>query len=153
MKAEQLLKGRPIVHNGVATAVDGMTASVRVDRRSACDECRARLLCAGSHGRSCTITAECREALAPGDRVRLELAPSVGWFAVAVAFLLPFLLLVTTFFTVLTGGWGELAAGLAALGVLPPYYLLVYTQRSRMAQFVRIGAYRMTPGRSEVRYE
>ncbi len=135
-------KRRPIVHTGIATSVGGGVAQVLVEQRSACDECRAKLLCTGSNGRAGIIMAECIEPLAPGDRVRLEMAPSIGWFAVAVAFILPFLLLVATFFGMQTSGAGELASGLAALGVLPSYYLVLYTQRDRIAQFIRIGAYR-----------
>ncbi len=145
MRQNKTSGSRPIVHAGVATSVDHGVASVAIEQRSACDECRAKLLCIGGHERVGTVQAACRDRLAPGDRVRLELAPQVGWFAVTVAFVLPFLLLVTTFFTLEARGLGELGAGLAALGVLLPYYLLVYMQRNRLARFVRIEAYRMTP--------
>ncbi len=145
MRQNKTSGSRPIVHTGVATSVDHDVASVAIEQRSACDECRAKLLCIGGHERVGTIQAACRDRLTPGDRVRLELAPQVGWFAVIVAFLLPFVLLVSTFFGLEAGGAGELGAGLAALGILPPYYLFVYTQRTRLARFVRIEAYRMTP--------
>ncbi len=138
-------RGRPIVHTGVATRVEGGVASVEIEKLSACDACRAKLLCVGGHGRAGLISAECREPLGPGDRVRLEMPPAAGWFAVLIAFGLPFILLVTTFFTLEAHGAGELVAGLTALLVLPVYYGMVYTQRNRLARFVHIGAYRMTP--------
>ncbi len=139
-------RGRPIVHTGVATRVEDGVASVEIEKLSACDECRAKLLCVGGHGRAGLIRAECLEPLGPGDRVRLEMPPAAGWFAVLIAFVLPFILLVTTFFTLEAHGAGELVAGLAALLVLPVYYVLAYTQRNRMARFVHIGAYRMNTG-------
>lgn len=132
---------RPLQECGTAVAVSGSEVVVAVGKLSACDQCRARLLCAGMRGSLRTVTARLRAPIRPGERVRLELSPRAGLVAVVLAFVLPLVLLLASFAAALELTGEELAAGLSALGALPLYYLVLFTQRRRLSQRIGIDAY------------
>lgn len=68
----------------------------------------------------------------PGQEVTLVMEARIGWIAVLLAYILPFVLLILTLIAVyaLTNDQG--LAGLSALGILVPYYVLLYGYRHRL---------------------
>ncbi len=132
---------RAVARCGTAISVNGSEVVVAITKISACDQCRAKLLCASMSGSVETVTARSRTPIRPGDRVRLELSRRAGMLAVGFAFLLPLLTLLAVVALVSELGGGEAAAGLAALGAVPVYYLLLFTQRRRLARQIGIDAY------------
>ena len=58
-----------------------------------------------------------------GDKVRIVLAQSLGFRALFLGYVLPFLLVLCTLLIVSALGNSELIAGLVSLAVLIPYYI------------------------------
>ncbi len=149
--AENPTERRPVVRCGTAVSVNGSEVVVAITKVSACDQCRAKLLCASMSGSVETVTARSLTPIKPGDRVRLELSRRAGMLAVGLAFLLPLLTLLAVFALVSELGGGEAAAGLAALAAVPVYYLLLFTQRRRLARRIGIDAYAANANPNTVR--
>ena len=61
------------------------------------------------------------EPLQPGDKVVVEVEQRLGWLAVLLAFVLPFLLM-TAVLWIAGMRWTETVAGTVALCSLLPYY-------------------------------
>lgn len=121
-----------ISHEGIAEQVTGDNVRVRIVQGSACSGCSARAACHAAE-----TGVKYIEGIAPsgsvcsGDRVVVEVAKHLGWKAVLLAFILPFLLLIITLFVLIHCGLSEVQSGLIALSSLLPYYLVIYLCRNR----------------------
>lgn len=60
-----------------------------------------------------------------GDIVTVVLARSLGTKAVLLAYFIPFVVMISTLFLVWGLSGNEAISGLAALGILAPYYLIL----------------------------
>lgn len=68
-----------------------------------------------------------------GDSVLLEMKKSMGQGAVVLAYLIPFILFITTLI-ISSSYLSEGYAGLLAILVLAPYYLVLYLSRNLISQ-------------------
>jgi sigma-E factor negative regulatory protein RseC len=93
-------------------------------------------LCASSDAKEKLITVgDAPQGIRRGDEVVIVGQTSVGLKAVLYAFVLPFVLLLATLFIAMPlSGDNQLTAGLSALLVLAPYYLILYLLRHRLAK-------------------
>ncbi len=133
---------RPHVQCGTVTAIEGATVKVMVGKLSACDHCRSRLACGVSRkGVYHTVDAYPRSPMKQGTPVRLELSSRSAALAICIAFVLPVVLMVTVFAFISNTTPNELIAGLGALTAVPAYYIVLYTGRNRLKQYLRIHAY------------
>lgn len=122
-----------IRHNGVVTAIGEDHLIVTILHQSACSACHARGGCLASDMQEKEIEVPRPEGhFAPGQKVTLLLQESMGVKALFYGYLLPFIILILTLVVVLQVAGNELLAGLSALGMLIPYYLLLYLFRNRM---------------------
>ncbi len=67
----------------------------------------------------------------PGERVNVMLAKTLGHKALYISYLIPLLILVAILLSLSAAGAGDLLTGLAILGGLALYYLIVYLFRER----------------------
>jgi len=70
--------------------------------------------------------------VSPGDNVTILMKKSMGYKALFLGYILPFILLVLTLVILLSISLPEGTAGLLSLGMLGIYYLLLYLSRSRI---------------------
>lgn len=131
-----------VTHEGIVESIGETHISVRILQHTACDTCRAKLLCNGTVDARDSIVeallerAEDKDRLEPGSPVMLQLEQSMAWISVALAFGVPLLILLTTFFVTLHVAESELVAGLAGLVVLLPYYFILSLNRHRLSRRV-----------------
>jgi sigma-E factor negative regulatory protein RseC len=69
-----------------------------------------------------------------GQQVNVMMKQSLGNFAVFLGYILPFLVLLLTLIISISVGLGEGVAGLLALGILVPYYFVLYRLRNRLGR-------------------
>ena len=131
---------RVIYHEGVAEEVQERTALVRFVQNGACGSCQLKSVCNPAEQRVRTVRAYHDGTLHPGDRVRVGVEESVAWLSILFSFVLPFLVVAISFFTIYFRTGNDIAAGGAALAILPAYYLLVYLFREKLAGKVRFTA-------------
>lgn len=122
-----------IEHQGIVESITLDTLGVRIQNASACSQCHAKKACLASESVDKIIEVKRDEReVSCGDCVTLVFARSLGMLAVALGYLIPFALVFFTLALVLIFTKNEVVAGLAALGILAPYYTIVYLLRNRI---------------------
>ncbi len=126
--------GNKIRHSGVVASVDGGSVKVRILQASACSACKVASHCHSSETKEkmVEVAGNGISGCGVGDHVTVVADSSVGFRASMYGYVLPLLLMVATLVAVLASVHDEGIAALAALGVLVPYYLMVYLLRDKL---------------------
>ncbi len=115
-----------IEHTGIVTHIDGTKIQVQIVQLSACSSCHAKGACSASDMDEKLIDAETTDTtLKIGDQVQLAGESSMGLFAVLIAFIIPFLLILISLFILRSYTTNEALSGTIALGVLVPYFIIL----------------------------
>ena len=126
-----------IKHDGIVIAVNGDgTVLVRIVQTSACASCKAKAMCASAESKEKEILAIGDGLLAVGDEAEVVVQQKIGWKAVLLAYMLPFVVMMSV---VAIGNWllaigdgplamgknGEAIIGTAALCAMGVYYIVL----------------------------
>ncbi|HLF35478.1 MAG TPA: SoxR reducing system RseC family protein [Cyclobacteriaceae bacterium] len=122
-----------IEHEGIVSRVEGKSLVVSLLVESSCGTCHAREFCGPSESgaREIEIPASGYE-LKPGDQVVVRLDHSKGVMAMFLGYFLPFILVVSVLAVSLEISGKESLAGLLAIGILVPYYFLLFALRGKL---------------------
>lgn len=123
-----------IKHPGIIDSIEGNRAMVRILQSSACSACKVAAHCNASETKEKMVEVRIgdTQAYTKGDAVVVVADASVGFRASLYGYLLPLAVMVVTLITVLKVTHSEGAAALSALGVLVPYYMVLYLFRNRL---------------------
>lgn len=123
-----------IRHEGIVDSVDGQSVIVRITQSSACGGCQARNICRAAESKEKLVEVHCADAgtFVTGQAVMIAGAESLGMKAVALAFGLPLLLLLAALITGMSVTGSEKVAATVALGILVPYYIVLFLLRERI---------------------
>ena len=123
-----------IEHEGIIEHIDGVIAHVKIDSVSACASCHAKGACSAADQEEKYLDVPLQGAdYKQGDPVYVQIAKHLGFRAVLLGYVYPFLLLMAVLIAMLTAGMAELRAGTIALLSMVPYYLLLYLFRNRIS--------------------
>lgn len=125
-----------IRHQGIVENINGSHLQVRIVQTSACAACSIKGHCTSADTKEKLIDVqdEAASSYRIGESVWVIGELSMGWQAVLLAFVFPFLLLLVSL-CVLLSVWGdELSAALCALGILIPYYYILWLFRKRLGR-------------------
>ena len=126
-----------IKHDGIVIAVNGDgTVLVRIVQTSACASCKAKAMCASAESKEKEILAIGDGLLAIGDEAEVMVQQKIGWKAVLLAYILPFVVMMAV---VALGNWlwaigdgqlamgknGEAIIGTVALCAMGVYYIVL----------------------------
>ena len=127
-----------IKHDGIVIAVNGDgTVRVRIVQTSACASCKAKAMCASAESKEKEILALFvgeeakrqegeRQDIKLGDEVVVMVQQKMGWKAILLAYMLPFIVMMTV---VAIGngllGIREEVIGTAALCAMGVYYIVL----------------------------
>ena len=127
-----------IKHDGIVIAVNGDgTVRVRIVQTSACAACKAKAMCASAESKEKEIVALFvdeeakrregeRQDIKLGDEVVVMVQQKMGWKAILLAYMLPFIVMMTV---VAIGngllGIREEVIGTAALCAIGVYYIVL----------------------------
>lgn len=124
-----------IEHKGVITAIDDSTITVSLEKISACDTCHAKQACAISENEMKTVEIPNPHAdFNIGDSVTVILSQSLGYKALFLGYLLPFLIFLVSLIITSNITTKEYLAGAVSLVILAPYYFLLYLNRGRLKE-------------------
>lgn len=123
-----------IKHEGIVDAVDGQTVIVRITQSSACGGCQARNICRAAESKDKLVEVQTADAgsFVAGQAVTVAGAESLGIKAVAFAFGLPLVLLMSALVAAISFSGSETVGAIAALGILVPYYIVLFLLRDRI---------------------
>lgn len=111
------------------------TAMVKILSMSACAECHAKGVCGTSDSKEKIINVDPEgKEISIGDNVTVVLSRILGFKALFLGYIFPFLLVITTLVIGMTITDNEAISGLASLAVLAPYYLCLYLLRKRISK-------------------
>ncbi len=127
-------KSAQVRHPGIVEGVDGNTVHVRIESQAACGHCHAKSHCgmAESAEKLIEVTHPDPGQYAVGDPVIVSLEQSLGYKALLLGYIIPFLILIIALFVVALTTGNEGLAALVAVLLMGPYYLLLYRYRHRL---------------------
>lgn len=122
-----------VSHTGRVISVDPDLIKVEIISRSACSSCHAAGLCSMSEAvkKIIEVPAAGNRGYKPGDEVDVLLTASMGMKAVLLAYVLPLVVLLVCCVALSYTHIKELYTGLAGLGGVALYYLIIYFIRGR----------------------
>jgi len=124
-----------IEHEGIIDHIIGDIAHVKIDSVSACASCHAKGVCSAADQEEKYLDVPLHGAhYQQGDPVYVQVARHLGFRAVLMGYVYPFLLLMAVLIGMLAAGVTELRAGSIALLSIVPYYLLLYLLRNRISK-------------------
>lgn len=123
-----------IKHAGVVDGVEGECVRVRILQSSACSACKVAAHCNASETKEKIIDVMDADAshYQKGDQVMVVADTAVGFRASLYGYLLPLVLMVVTLVGVLAASHSEGLAAVSALGILIPYYVLLFLMRNKL---------------------
>ena len=126
--------GTDIRHEGVVNSIEGQKVTVRILQTSACSGCQASRICRAAESKEKVVEVDMTDmdGLSVGQTVVVAGAESLGMKAVAFAFGLPLLLLLAALITAVSVTGSERVAAAAAIGILVPYYIVLFMLRNRI---------------------
>lgn len=134
MKVLVLPKGmaEQIRHEGIVLSVKGDMAQVQIVQSSACSACVARKTCLSAEQQEKRMDALMLEPLQVGDLVEVLLQERLGWKAVLLAYIMPFVVMLIVI--ALLGHWwdNEVLVGTLSLVAVAVYYIILSFFRKRL---------------------
>ena len=123
-----------IEHDGIVIAqVSEDKYMVNIVQQSACATCKAASLCTVAESKEKSIEAFARgKEYVVGESVVVYGRTSLGYKALALAVILPLFIAMTTLLLVSHYIDNEALAGISALIMLIPYYIVLWLLRSRI---------------------
>lgn len=122
-----------VEHTGVVESCDGQIISVRIEQQAACAGCHAKGVCSAAEKEDKVIEVfYTKNDVEKGDKVLLIGQSSLGLYAVLLAYVLPFLLILITLFITSVFVENELISGTISLLVILPYYIVLFLNKKRL---------------------
>lgn len=123
-----------IKHTGIVDGVEGECVKVRILQASACSACKVAAHCNASEMKEKMVEIRMADAASyqKGDSVVVVADASVGYRASLYGYLLPLVAMVATLIAVLATTHSEGMAAVSALGILIPYYVVLYLMRNKL---------------------
>ncbi len=139
-----------IKHKGIIRTMQPGRLEVEVIVESACGSCHARRACALAETQNKTIEIELPEArralYSIGETVNVLLKPAQGHVALFYGYILPLALFLLALFFFTAVFRNEITAGMSALGLLIPYYLILTLFQKQMKKFFAFDIEKWKPG-------
>ena len=127
-----------IKHKAFVKEVNGTTLTAIIENQSACASCHASGGCSMADVREKEVEIDhFIGKYIPGQEISILLQESLGFKALVFGYLLPFILMLVVLIAMFTLTGNELMAGSLALGILVPYYIMLYFMRGRLKKIFK----------------
>lgn len=125
-----------VSHKGTVISVGQDRISVRIVSESACSACHAAGLCGASESKNKIVDVPVYggQTYSVGQEVEVCLARKMGLKAVLLSYVIPLVILLILVLTLSSIGLGELVCGLASIGGVALYYLILYFRRDSLVE-------------------
>lgn len=116
-----------IEHRGRIDSISENKIKVHFLNVSACASCHAKGVCTASDMENKEVEVyDTSGKFNEGEEVNVILQQSLGFKALLYGYVVPFLLVLITLFTLNSFTNNEVIVGVGALGILVPYYLILH---------------------------
>lgn len=124
-----------IKHRGIVENICDSHIKVRITQSSSCSSCSIKSHCTSSESKDKLIDIYDVDSskYVIGQHVNVLATVSMGFYAVFLAFILPFILLIFSLFIFMTlTADNELLSAIFSLSMLLPYYFFIYFFRRKI---------------------
>jgi len=123
-----------IEHQGIVSKIAGGKVYVNLTNVSNCSSCHVQSMCQVSDvdRKEIEIVDARNSQFKKGDKVEVSFDRSLGPKALFLGYLLPFVLVLLTLLIAYEVTADEALSGLSSLIILIPYYLILYSFRSKL---------------------
>lgn len=122
-----------ITHKGIVKDINDENISVSILAETACVSCKAQEICGVAEGKEKTIDVKTDgSSYKIGDTVVVAIKESMGFRALFLAYILPFVVLIIILISALQIIKSEGIAALVALGFVSIYYIVLYIYRDQI---------------------
>jgi sigma-E factor negative regulatory protein RseC len=123
-----------IEQKGVVEDVSNELVKVNITSFSACANCHSKQACGvlDSSNRELFVPINTSHDFSIGEIVGVAMKRTMGWKATILAYVLPFILVLTTLLILNSLQIHEVVVGLGSLVVLVPYFSALYLRRDRL---------------------
>lgn len=126
-----------ILHDGIIERIEGKRIFVRISNKTACSSCHIKDTCGILDKKDKIIEVFNTETShVVGEKVQVSVSQSLGFFAILLAYIVPFILILITLLTGLFFIKRESIAGILSILILVPYYLVLYLVRDYLKKKV-----------------
>ncbi|MCK5809196.1 SoxR reducing system RseC family protein [bacterium] len=127
------MSNKSVTQDGVVVGMNGNKVLVKIISKSACASCHAKGACSAADMADKIIETDTADTMIVGEQVTVAMDEQLGWLAVFFAFFIPFLLVISTLFSVASITESETHGALASLLILPVYYFFLHYFRDKLA--------------------
>jgi len=124
---------KSIEHKGRIESITGNHIKVRFLAQSACASCHAKGFCSAADMQEKAVDVfDQTNQYKVGENVNIVLKQSLGFKALWLSYVLPFLLVVLLLIILTSTTNNEVISGVGALFILFPYYSILYLKREKV---------------------
>ncbi|MCB2195102.1 MAG: SoxR reducing system RseC family protein [Bacteroidetes bacterium] len=124
---------KSIEHRGRIDSIDGNKINISFLALSGCASCHAKGVCTVADMQEKSVEVfDYSNQYKVGQEVNVTLKQSLGFRALFLGYVLPFLLVLIILIALTIATNNEAVAGLSALSVLVPYYLILYLVKDKI---------------------
>jgi len=123
-----------IEHAGIVQKNDERSVTVKIISASACSGCHAEESCTLSGKEEKIIEVSGIYNVMPGDNVTVVMKKSMGYAALILGYILPFIVILAALVIMISFSVSEPASALASLATLAFYYIILYFFRNRIGK-------------------
>lgn len=121
-----------INHEGIVQENSGRSVMVTITSSSACAGCHAKGSCNMTGSETKIVNVDGCYDVKPGEVVTVQMTQSMGYKAIFLGYIFPFISVVAMLIILVAAGTEELFAGLISVAILLPYYTILYLFRKRI---------------------
>lgn len=124
---------KSIEHKGRIESIDANKISVNFLALSGCASCHAKGVCSAADMQEKSVEVfDFTNQYTIGEEVNVILKQSLGFRALLLGYVLPFILVLLILIILTAISDNEAVAGLSALSVLVPYYLILFLLKDKI---------------------
>ncbi len=124
---------KSIEHKGRIESIDDNKINVSFLAMSGCASCLVKGVCSAADMQEKSVDVfDFRNQYKIGEEVNVTLKQSLGFRALLLGYVLPFILILFILIILTAITKNEAISGIGALSVLVPYYIILYVLRSKI---------------------
>lgn len=123
-----------ITHIGIIEEINNNIVFVKIIVSSACASCKVKSYCSITEMKEMLVEVNIKNSFEykKGQNVVISMKNSLGGMALFLAYILPFIIMFSSLIILTLSHYNELFAGLFSIGILIPYFLLLYVLRNKL---------------------
>jgi sigma-E factor negative regulatory protein RseC len=125
------LKEQIVTHPGFVKTIESNRVEIAIMSVAGCASCQLKGACSVSdiEEKHVWVKMDNTSQYKIGQQVTIEMKQSLGTWAVLLGYVFPFLVLLLVLILFISLGFDQGLSGLIALGMLVPYYTVLYLMR------------------------